>query len=67
MLPTFWAEWVAPWAPQFHIVQALPNIIFADADAFSTRALTMPIWALVGLVSLGPALIVPRKTAGKRK
>lgn len=65
MLPEFWANWVAPWAPQFHIVQALRNIIFADAGAFSTGVLPMLIWAAAGLVSLGSALLVPRKTAAK--
>lgn len=65
MLPTFWADWVAPWAPQFHIGQALRNIIFADAGAFSTGVVPMLIWGVVGVVALGIALLLPQRTAAK--
>lgn len=65
MLPTFWAEWVAPWAPQLHIGQALQNIIFADASAFSARVVPMLIWRLAGVIPLVVALLLPRKTAAK--
>lgn len=65
MLPTFWTEWVAPWAPQLHIGQALRNIIFADAGAFSAGVVPMLIWRLAGVIPLVVALLLPRKTAAK--
>lgn len=65
MLPAFWADWVAPWAPQFHIGQALRNIIFADAGAFSTGVAPILIWGAVGVVALVVALLLPRRTAAK--
>lgn len=31
MLPTFWAEWIAPWAPQAFIGQGLRDILYMGA------------------------------------
>lgn len=56
---------MAPWAPQFHIGQALRNIIFADAGAFSTGVVPMLIWGVVGVVAFVVALLLPRKTGAK--
>ncbi len=50
MFPTFWQDWVWPWAPQHYVAEGLRTAIYTDAGLWSTGTLAMVIMAAVGIV-----------------
>jgi hypothetical protein len=59
MLPTFWADWVVPWAPQVAIGEGLRNIILLNGGAFDVGCVRLIIWGCVGLAALLLAIAIP--------
>jgi hypothetical protein len=61
MLPAFWADWVAPWAPQVAIGEGLRNIILLNGGAFDVGCGLLVVWGCVGLAALLLAIAVPSR------
>ncbi len=61
-LPTFWADWVYPWAPQHFLSEGMRSVIYLDAGIWNNGTLPMMIFGIIGAVfgCLG-ALIPHRK------
>lgn len=53
MMPSFWGEWVTPWAPQFQVGQALREILYMDSGVWTSRMPVLIGEGAVGLVLLG--------------
>jgi hypothetical protein len=62
MLPSLWANWVVPWAPQVAIGDGLRNIIFMSGSAFEVGLGRLVAWGSVGLVALLLAVIIPTRS-----
>ena len=61
MLPSFWANWVVPWAPQEAIGEGLRNIIYLDGGAFDVGMPKLLAWGCAGLIALVLAIVVPSR------
>lgn len=67
MLPSFWADWVCPWAPQAHIGNGVRTIIYFGHMPGSTDLLPLADFGVVGALALLAATLLPkRKEAGKQ-
>lgn len=67
MLPSFWADWVCPWAPQAHIGNGVRTIIYFGHMPGSTDLLPLAGFGVVGTLALLAATLLPkRKEAGKQ-
>ena len=67
MLPSFWADWVCPWAPQAHIGNGVRTIIYFGHMPGSTDLLPLAGFGVVGALALLAATLLPkRKEAGKQ-
>lgn len=67
MLPSFWADWVCPWAPQAHIGNGMRTIIYFGHMPGSTDLLPLAGFGVVGALALLAATLLPkRKEAGKQ-
>lgn len=59
MLPSFWADWVYPWAPQAAIGDGIRSIVYMGADAFEVGLPQLLTSGAIGLVALVTAVLVP--------
>lgn len=67
MLPSFWADWACPWAPQAHIGNGVRTIIYFGHMPGSTDLLPLAGFGVVGALALLAATLLPkRKEAGKQ-
>lgn len=57
MLPTFWVDWVLPWAPQNYIGEGLRNIIYLGGGAFDKGVGALAVWGCAGAIALCVALM----------
>ena len=63
MLPTFWADWVFPWAPQAHLGQGVRTIIYCGQTPATADVTALLAFAGIGIVAL---LIAAGLAHGKR-
>lgn len=63
MLPTFWADWVFPWAPQAHLGQGVRTIIYCGQTPATADMTALLAFAGIGIVAL---LIAAGLAHGKR-
>lgn len=61
MLPSFWADWVCPWAPQVAIGDAMRNIIYLNGEAFEVGIPRLLAWGCVGLAALAIGIFIPSR------
>lgn len=61
MLPEFWANWICPWIPQYHIGQGIRSIIYFKTTPAFADLVPLLVMALVGLVSMLIAWALPAK------
>jgi ABC-type transport system involved in multi-copper enzyme maturation permease subunit len=62
-LPSFWADWIAPWAPQAHVGDGLRAILYRDADLMP-RGTGGLLWlGGAGLAALALACLIPSRGA----
>ncbi len=57
MLPTFWADWVYPWAPQAHIGNGVRSIIYLGRMPGSADVDPLLAFGLVGIAALVAAAV----------
>lgn len=66
-LPSFWADWVCPWAPQAHIGNGVRTIIYFGHMPGSNDLLPLAGFGIVGaLALLAATLLAKREEAGNR-
>ncbi len=69
MLPTFWAGWIYPWAPQAHIGNGVRSIIYLGRMPGGAETDPLLAFGLVGIAALIAAAVAAwlkaRKNAGK--
>lgn len=62
-LPAFWADWIAPWAPQAHMGDGLRDILYRGAEPMP-RGTGGLLWlGGVGLAALALAGLLPSRGA----
>ncbi|MDO4442852.1 MAG: DUF3533 domain-containing protein [Slackia sp.] len=61
MLPGFWADMVAPWAPQACLGDGLRGIIYLGNGAFDAGVAPLAAWMLVGLAAFAVAVALPSR------
>lgn len=60
-LPTFWQDWVWPWAPQRFIGEGIRNIMYMGAGWWNPQS-SMFLWvALVGVILSALAIHIPNR------
>ncbi len=59
MLPAFWRDWIAPWAPQAYMGNGLRQIIYFDAGPLNNCTPALLIYGGVGVVALLLAVVKP--------
>ena len=52
MMPTFWADWVFPWAPQAHLGQGVRTIVYCGQTPGMADAGPLLAFAAVGIAAL---------------
>lgn len=52
MMPTFWADWVFPWAPQAHLGQGVRTIVYCGQTPSTTDAGPLLAFAVIGAAAL---------------
>lgn len=62
MLPEFWADWICPWIPQYHIGQGIRSIIYFKTAPGMVDLMPLIVMALIGLVCMIIAWAKPSKT-----
>ena len=60
-LPTFWQDWVYPWAPQRFIGEGLRAVMYLDAGAWNVGSGPLAAIGAVGVALAGFAALLPRK------
>lgn len=66
MPPSFWADWVCPWAPQAHIGNGVRTIIYFGRAPDSTDLLPLAGFGIVGVLALTAAApLAKREETGK--
>ena len=67
MLPSFWADWICPWAPQAHIGNGARTIIYFSRIPNISDLLPLFGFAATGVIVLvAAALLSKRGEAGKK-
>ena len=59
MLPAFWANWIAPWAPQAAIGEGVRSIIYLGDGPFVAGMPQLLVTGAVGVLDLAAAVFVP--------
>ncbi len=67
MLPTFWSDFIYPWAPQHFVSGGLRLIEFVDGGVFNTYTWAFLIYAVAGIVLLLIAAVLPTKAQREAK
>ena len=62
-LPSFWQDWVYPWAPQHFIGEGVRAVMFRDAGAWNAGSGPLAVIGAVGVVLACVAGALPRKGA----
>ncbi|MCD8199876.1 MAG: hypothetical protein LUD25_02810 [Coriobacteriaceae bacterium] len=62
MLPTFWQDWIYPWAPQHYISEGIRSVIYLGDGAWNRASLPLLIYGLAGIVLAVIAGLIPHKT-----
>lgn len=62
-LPTFWQDWVYPWAPQRHIGDGMLEILYRGAGAWNSGSGALVITGVIGAVLAAIAALIPRRGA----
>lgn len=60
-LPTFWRDWVVPWAPQHYMGLGMRAILYRGADMWNAGSLPLVITGCAGLALMALGTVVPRK------
>ena len=64
MLPSFWSDWVYPWAPQRYWGDALRSIVYFGKDVFACGVVPMLVYGVIGLLA---GLVACIKSAKAKK
>lgn len=48
-MPTFWVDWVVPWAPEYYLGNGLRDVVFAGGGIWNEGTACVGVYALVGL------------------
>ena len=67
MLPSFWADWICPWAPQAHFGNGIRTIIYLGHMPESADLLPFAAFGIVGIVALIGAALLSRKAIPGKK
>ncbi len=67
MLPTFWSDFIYPWAPQHFVSGGLRLIEFVDGGVFNTYTWAFLIYAAVGIVLLVIGAVLPTRAQREAK
>ena len=67
MLPSFWADWICPWAPQAHFGNGIRTIIYLGHMPDSADLLPFVGFGIVGAVALVVATLLSGKTMPGKK
>ena len=62
-LPSFWQDWVYPWAPQHFIGEGVRAVMFRGAGAWNAGSGPLAVIGAVGVVLACVAGTLPRKGA----
>ncbi len=60
-LPSFWQDWVYPWAPQHFIGEGVRAVMFRGAGAWNAGSGPLAVIGAVGVVLACVAGALPRK------
>lgn len=52
LMPTFWADWVFPWAPQAHLGQGVRTIVYCGQNPGMADAGPLMVFAAIGIAAL---------------
>ena len=52
LMPTFWADWVFPWAPQAHLGQGVRTIVYCGQNPGMADAGPLMVFAVIGIAAL---------------
>ena len=52
LTPTFWADWVFPWAPQAHLGQGVRTIVYCGQNPGMADAGPLMVFAVIGIAAL---------------
>ncbi len=67
MLPSFWADWIYPWAPQAHIGNGVRTIIYFGHMPNQPDLVPLAVFGIVGILALIGAALLPKKgSIGKK-
>ena len=64
MLPTFWADWIQPWAPQHFVGDGVRDILYRGTDLMPHGTGGLLAIGGTGLVLLVVAGLLPRRPHG---
>lgn len=67
MLPEFWADWICPWIPQYHIGQGMRSIIYFKSVPGMSDLIPLIIMAIIGFACMIVAWVLPSKTTDAKQ
>lgn len=65
MLPTFWADWIYPWAPQPRIADGLRDILYRGAELMPMGTGGLLLLGGIGIVLLVIAALIPARAISR--
>ncbi|MBS5451256.1 MAG: ABC transporter permease [Coriobacteriia bacterium] len=67
MLPTFWHDWIYPWAPHHFISEGARQVLYMGGGVWNDGMQGLAIFGLAGIVLLVVAAVVPSAVRSKRE
>ncbi len=67
MLPTFWHDWIYPWAPHHFISEGARQVLYMGGGVWNDGMQSLAIFGLAGIVLLVVAAVVPSAVRSKRE
>lgn len=61
MMPSFWANWIAPWAPQYYLGEGLRAIMYQGLGAFDADIAPLLATGAIGIAGMTLAVLLPRR------
>lgn len=61
MLPSFWADWIYPWAPQAHIGNGVRTIVYFGHMPNQPDLIPLAAFGIVGILAFIGAALLPEK------
>lgn len=67
MLPSFWADWIYPWAPQAHIGNGVRSLVYFGQTPNQNDIMPFVWFGIVGVLALVVAAIKAHKSSSQKK